>query len=130
MGYRRKPAVHALDLEEKYPGFEVTMKGLKIGEMRRLLQALGDDVETHQMIDQVTGILSSHTLSWNLEDDEGRTVQPTREAFEDFELDMLMDLVNAWLDKVNGVDVERSDLGKDSQSGEQFPGRPVTMDLL
>lgn len=130
MGYRRKPAVHTLDLEEKYPGFEVCMKGLKIGEMRRLLQALGDSVETDEMIDQVTGILSSHTLSWNLEDDEGRVVQPTREAFEDFELDMLMDLVNAWLDKVNGVDVERSDLGKDSQSGDLFPGQPVTMEAL
>lgn len=130
MGYRRKTVVHTLDLGEKYPGFEVTMKGLKVGEMRRLLRALGDDAETEEMIGEVTGILSTHTLSWNLEDEEGRPVQPTTEAFEDFDLDMLMDVVNAWLDKVNGTDIADTDLGKGSQSGEQFPGRPVTMELL
>lgn len=130
MGYRRKTVVHALDLGEKYPGFEVTMKGLKVGEMRRLLRALSDDAETEQMIGEVTGILSTHTLSWNLEDEEGRPVQPTTEAFEDFDLDMLMGVVNAWLDKVNGTDIADTDLGKGSQSGEQFPGRPVTMELL
>lgn len=127
MGYRRKTVVYALDLGEKYPGFEVSMKGLKVGEMRRLLKALGDNIDTDVMIGEVTGILSTHTLSWNLEDDEGASVEPSEAAFEDFDLDMLMDIVNAWLDRVNGVD---ADLGKDSPSGEQFPGRPVTMEAL
>lgn len=127
MGYRRTPKVHLLDLEENYPGFVVRMKGLKIGKMRKLLAAMDDDVKTEDMIPEVSKLISESVISWNLEDDEGNPVEPTVEAIEDFELDMLMDLVNAWLNKVNGVS---EDLGKGSQSGEQFPGRPVTMEAL
>lgn len=127
MGYRRTPKIHLLDLEKDYPGFVVRMKSLKIGKMRRMLAAMDDETKTEDMIPEVAQIIAEHVVSWNLEDDEGRTVEPSVEAIEDFELDMLMDLINAWLEKVNGVS---DDLGKDSQSGEQFPGRPVTMEVL
>lgn len=127
MGYRRTPKVHLLDLEENYPGFVVRMKGLKIGKMRQLLAAMDDETKTEEMIPAVSQLISEHVVSWNLEDDEGGPVEPTQEAIEDFELDMLMDVVNAWLEKVNGVS---DDLGKDSPSGELFPGRPVTMEAL
>lgn len=127
MGYRRAPKIHTLDLEEDYPGFEVRMKGLKIGRMRELLKALDDDTKTEDMIPAVSKLIASNVVSWNLEDEEGRPVEPTPEAVEDFELDMLMDVVNAWLNKINGVS---ADLGKDSPSGERFPGQPVTMEAL
>ncbi|QMP84400.1 hypothetical protein HUN42_00022 [Streptomyces phage Dagobah] len=127
MGYRRAPKIHTLDLEKDYPGFEVRMKGLKIGRMRELLKALDDDTKTEDMIPAVSQLIASNVVSWNLEDEEGRPVEPTPEAVEDFELDMLMDVVNAWLNKINGVS---ADLGKDSPSGAQFPGQPVTMEAL
>jgi hypothetical protein len=127
VGYRRTPKIHLLDLEENYPGFVVRMKGLKIGKMRRLLAAMDDDTKTEDMIPEVSQLIADHVVSWNLEDDEGNPVAPTQEAVEDFELDMLMDFINAWLEKVNGVS---DDLGKDSPSGDRFPGQPVTMEAL
>lgn len=126
MGYRKVPTIYTLKLE-KYPGLEVRMKGLKVGEMRKLVRVLDNDDETTAALDAMFALVGKGLVSWNLEDEQGKPVPATMEEIEELEYPVINAILNVWLETVTGVDDE---LGKDSSSGEKFPGLPVTMEAL
>lgn len=127
MGYRKVPVVHTLEFEE-YEGLVVRMLGLKVGKMRRLLQLTDDsDDRTDEFIDEMFDLVVGGLVSWTLEDEQGHPLPADREQVEDLDFDMLQAILGAWLDKLTGVS---ADLGKDSPSGERFPGQPLTMEAL
>ncbi len=127
MGYRKVPTIHTIDFEEKYPGLIVRMRGIRIGKLRRIIGALNEDELSPEKIGEVIDIIGQHLVSWTLEDESGTPLPATPEELEDLELDMLLDIVERWTNKLTDVS---PDLGKDSPSSGQFPGQPVTMEAL
>lgn len=127
MGHRKKITVITVDLNEKYEGLVIRMKSPTLGKLRRLMLTLEEDKLTHEMIGAVIDMIGSHLLTWTLEDEEGNELPATTEELEDLELNMILDIAHGWVGSVADVD---DDLGKDSPSGDQFPGRPVTMEAL
>lgn len=127
MGYRKVPTIYTLINFDGHEGLVVRMKGISFGRVRRLLTALGDDAKDQDSMDAVFKQVSDSLVSWNLEDEDGTPVPPTAEAIDDLEFDMVIAIVNKWLDQITGPGPE---LGKDSNSGESFPGRPLTMEAL
>jgi len=129
MGYRKVPTIYVLEFD-KHDGLVVRMKGMKIGKLRRLIRVMDEDEDsrTGEMVEEVVDLFAGHLASWNLEPEEGGDTLPTtREEVEELELNFLFDLVNGWMQAMTGVE---DDLGKDSPSGEQFPGQPVMMEAL
>lgn len=129
MGYRKVPVIHTVTFEgSDYEGLIVRLKGLKIGSMRRLIDLMeSEDEKMTVMMTGMIGTIADSIVSWNLEDEQGAELPATAEEMEDLEFAMLFELVSRWLEKMTGPNAS---LGKDSPSGEKFPGQPVTMEAL
>lgn len=125
MGYRKVPTIYTIDDFEKYPGLEVRMKGLKLGKLKKFITMDDDDLDSS--VEEIVKLLAEGIVSWNLEDEDGQPVPTTPEAFDDQELEFLMDLFGAWSDRILGVSKE---LGKDSTSGVSSPAPPLMMEAL
>lgn len=129
MGYRRVPTIYTLDEVKDEKGLIVRMASIRLGKLRKLMELTADDSND----DGVGGILDLFTeslVSWNLEDFEtGAPVPTSRTAVEDQEFDLIMKIVEAWMERMTGTDGP-GDLGKGSTDGEKFPGRPLTMEAL
>lgn len=129
MGYRKVPTIYTLAEIEGEEGLVVRMKAIRIGKIRQLMRVVGTDEKdiTPDMIDVIFKLLLDGLVSWNLEDEHGTPVETTMEGLDELELPTLMNILNAWLENMTGVD---DDLGKGSSDGEKFPGRPLTMEAL
>lgn len=132
MGHRRVPTIYTLDKIPNEDGLIVRMKAIKIGKIRKLVRLLGlDEDQMMEALDELFTLVSEGLVSWNLETEnaEGEWVEvPANiEGIEELELPLLLSILNVWLENMTGVD---EDLGKGSPSGENFPGRPLTMEAL
>lgn len=126
MGYRKSPTVHTLTFDgTSLEGLVIRMKGLKLGEMRRLGKIMDDD--DSKTLEELPAFMVRSILSWNLEDEDGTEMPVSTESFDELEIEDVLNIANKWMDVMVGPD---DDLGKDSPSGDQFPGRPVTMEAL
>lgn len=128
MGYRKVPTIYTLDMakiDSDYEGLVIRMKAISFGKVRRLIKATetADDENFDEMLDLVEYGL----VSWNLENEDGSEVPANQDGLDDQDFPFVMDIVQSWLECMTGVD---EDLGKGSPSGQQFPGRPVTMEAL
>jgi hypothetical protein len=126
MGYRRIPTIYTLADVAGNEGFIVRMKGLKFGQTRDLMKLM-DDEDFTKAIDPILDVVVKNIVSWNLEEEDGTPVESDKEGIESLEINVVLELVNDWIGAIVGVP---EDLGKDSQSGGQFPGAPVTMEAL
>lgn len=128
MGYRKIPTIYTLTDFEDEPGLIVRMKAIKLGKVRKLVRLTdnenANDLET---LDEIFTLVEEGLVSWNLETEDGTPIPADMGGIEEQELPMLLTVLNAWLEQMTGVD---KDLGKDSPSGENFPGRPLTMEAL
>jgi len=127
MGYRKVPTIHTLEFEGEYKGLIVRMFSTKFGKVRRMLALLEQEDKNDQVMGEVVDLVVENLVSWNLEEEDGTPVIASREAIDDLEFDLVMEIINTWLERMTGPDEE---LGKDSQSGVLFPGQPVTMEAL
>ena len=128
MGYRRVPTIHTLDSIREEEGLVVRMASIRLGKMRRLMQLTSEEEDGG--IEEILDLFQHSLVSWNLEDFEtGAPVPANREGIDAQEIELIMRIVEAWMNVMTGTDGP-GDLGKDSTSGEKFPGRPLTMELL
>lgn len=125
MGYRKIPTIYTLNEFEKYPGLEVRFKGLKLGRMRKFISMSEDEAANN--VDEILGLVVEGLVSWNLEDENGIPVPTTMEGIDDQELDFVLEIFNAWADKMMGIS---DDLGKGSTSGVTSPVPLPTMEAL
>lgn len=127
MGYRKIPTIYTLKFDQ-YEGLEVRMKSMKIGKMRAVLNVIeDDDLGTPVLIDEMVKVISEGLVSWNLEDEDGKPLEPVRSEVEELEFGMLNAILDKWLGELSGPDQE---LGKGSPSGVTFPVEPITMETL
>lgn len=124
MGFRKIPTIYTLTEFKDAPGLVVRMKGLKFGQLLKLMTAKDDDGGS---VEEMYEIFLKGLISWNLEDEDGIPVPCTAEAVADQELNFVLGIIDVWTTLLTGVS---EDLGKDSQSGEKFLGQPVTMEAL
>jgi hypothetical protein len=127
MGYRRVPVIYTLDKIPGEEGLIVRMKTISFGKVRRIIALMDDETGDDSVMDEISDQVSKALVSWNLEDEEGDEVPATVEGMEGQDFDLVLKIVNSWLDAITGVS---KDLGKDSSSGEKFPGQPLTMEAL
>ncbi len=127
MGHRKIPTVYTLDDIEGEEGLVVRIKSLRVGKLRKLIRAVESDEGVSDSLDEFIELIAENLVSWTLEDENGVPVPADLSGVEDLEMDVLMGILSAWLGKLTGVDKE---LGKDSSSGEKFPGQLVTMEAL
>lgn len=125
MGYRKVPRIYTLTFDKELEGLIVRMKGLKLGQMRALMTILDD--KDSRTLEGLPPFIAKHIVSWNLEDEQGEPIPATEAGLDELDVDELLAISSRWMDELVGV---QDDLGKDSPSGEQFPGRPVTMEAL
>lgn len=130
MGYRRVPTIYTLDSIPGEDGLIVRMSSIRLGKLRRLMALTSDDTADDEATGQILDLFAESLVSWNLEDFEtGLPVPTTKEGVEDQEIELVMRIVGAWMDRMTGTDGP-GDLGKGSTDGEKFPGRPLTMEAL
>ena len=127
MGYRRVPVIYTLDKIPDEEGLVVRMKTISFGKVRRIIALMDDETGDDSVMDEISDQVSKALVSWNLEDEDGAEVPATGEGMEGQDFDLVLKIVNSWLDAITGVS---KDLGKDSSSGEKFPGQPLTMEAL
>lgn len=125
MGYKRIPVIYTLNEIPGEEGLIVRMKTISFGKVRRLIRLLEDSGDENVM-DAISGEMSANLVSWNLEDDNG-PVDASTEGIDAQDFDLVLKVVNSWLDAITGVSAE---LGKDSSGGGKFPGQPMTMETL
>ena len=128
MGYRRIPTIYTLDDVPEEEGLIVRIKSIKVGKLRRLMRLTSDDSADEEGIDELFTLLQESLVSWNLEEEDGTPVPATLEGIEDQETELVMRILETWLDRMTGA--PEGDLGKGSASGATFPGQPLTMEAL
>ena len=128
MGYRKVPVIYTLEFKGEHEGLVVRLKSIKIGAMRRMLKLIDSDEDnTTLVLDNMVELIGKGLVSWNLEEEDGTPIEPTPEEVDELDFDLLKLILDEWLDVVSGPG---EDLGKDSPSGEKFPGQPLTMEAL
>lgn len=98
MGYKRNPKVYRLVFGEDtdYPGLEVQVRTLSMGQLISVWTSEGSSVATYELfVDRL--------VSWNLEDEAGVPVPTTREAIEAEDDDMVNAIIARWIAEVRGV---------------------------
>lgn len=130
MGYRRVPTIYTLDDIPEEDGLIVRMSSIRLGKLRRLMQLTSSEDSDDEATGQILDLFQESLVSWNLEDfEDGLPVPTTMVGVEDQEVELIMRIVGAWMDRMTGTNGP-GDLGKDSISGEKFPGAPVMMEAL
>lgn len=157
MGYREKRRTFTLAFAEdsEYAGLEVRARSVSFGQLMGVLDLArmgeGDKkfgVEDIQDIDKMIRMFAGRIVSWNLEDENGDPVslepvmvdgpqfqQKVREtpaearyrALMDRDMDMVLDLVLAWLDGMVGTP---GPLDGSSHSGGQSEEVSIPMEPL
>lgn len=127
MGYRRIPTIYTLDKIKGEDGLVVRMKGISFGKVRRLIALLDGDTGNDEVMGAISDQLVANLVSWNLEDERGVPVPETAQGIDDQDFDLILKIIENWLDQITGPDAE---LGKGSPSGASFPGQPLTMEAL
>ena len=130
MGYRRTPTIHTIDDIEGEEGLIVRLASVRLGKLRRLMRLTADESADDAGMDELLTLFQESLISWNLEDfEDGSPVPTTMAGVEAQEIDFIMKVIGAWMDRLTGTDGP-DDLGKDSIAGGQFPGQPLTMEAL
>lgn len=130
MGYRRVPTIYTLDSIPEEEGLIVRMASIRLGKLRRLMRLTADDAAEDDTVGEILDLFQENLVSWNLETfEEGIPVPTTKEGIEDQDIELIMRIVEVWMDRMTGTDGP-GDLGKGSTDGKQFPGQPLTMEAL
>lgn len=128
MGYRKIPTIYTLDDIEGEEGLIVRMKAIKVGALRKVMKATSNKGDSSdESMEEVIALMAKSLVSWNLEDEKGKPVPANAKGIDDQELELLMAIMEAWMDAMIGVD---EDLGKGSTSGASSPAPPLTMEAL
>lgn len=123
----RVPRIYDLEFEGELEGLHVRVKSIKFGKVRQLIALMDEEDKDVEVMDRIAHELAENIVSWDFLDENEQPIPVSVEAIDDLEFDEVIAITNKWLDQMTGPNKE---LGKGSNSGESFPGRPVTMEAL
>lgn len=141
-GFKPKRKIFKIVEFSEYEGLEVEARSVNTGQFLKIvslaagLENLGGDeskftAEDVNTIEQLFKLFANVLRSWNLiDEDEGGNdvpVPPTMEGLLSQELNLVMEVIGAWIDAVGGVDAET---GKDSPSTATSPVPLPPMEVL
>lgn len=114
MGFKRNPKIYRLKWEDgDYAGLEVNIRSLTMGQ---LIEAKsGKSASGKDGLEGTVELLADRILDWNLEDEDGTPVPATLEAMKGEDDDLILDIINRWMEAVSGVPAP---LDETSNSGE------------
>lgn len=123
-GYRHQiPRVTVVfEPGHEYHGCEVVLRKLKLGEYLDIVGINPESGATH-IGDQLRK-MADKLISWNLEDESGVPVPTTPEAVLEQDKDLMLAVLGAWLDGINGVSAP---LEQPSDDGEPSPEGSIPM---
>lgn len=127
MGYRHKiPRVNvAFEEGHEYHGCEVVLRKLTLGEYLDIVGITADSGINH-VGDQLKR-MGDKLVSWNLEDEDGTPIPATPDAVLEQDKDLMIAVLNAWLDALNGVPAP---LEPNSPDGEPSLEASIPMETL
>lgn len=125
-GYRHKAQRINVSFEpgHEYHGLEVVLRKLTLGEYLDIV-GLGE-VKLNHIGEQLKS-MGDRLISWNLEDEQGQPVPATVEAVLGQDKDLMVSILEAWLDVLNGVPAP---LDQTSPAGEPSPVESIPMETL
>ena len=123
----RVPRIYDLEFDGELEGLHVRAKSIKFGKVRQLIALMDEEDKDVEVMDRIAKELAENIVSWDFLDENEQPIPVSVEAIDDLEFDEVIAITNKWLDQMTGPSKE---LGKDSNSGESFPGRPLTMEAL
>lgn len=125
MGYKRKPKYIRFTFADdtEYAGLSVTVRTVNLRSLLKIraASAEADDVEV------LAGLVADQLVEWNLEEEDGTPIAPSREALLDQDFDFLMAIINEWNATVAGVSAP---LEQPSTSGGKSLEASIPMETL
>lgn len=100
MGFTRNPKIYHLTWADgDYAGLEVNVRTITMGQ---LLEAKAGNND--QGLKGNVELLANRIVDWNLEDEEtGEPVPTTLEALQAEDDDLILAIINQWMEAVSGV---------------------------
>lgn len=135
MGFTPKRTQYRLKFDKTtdLDGLEITTRSVSVGQLMDLqrfgseLAGAEDDDFAPEAIEKMVDLLASGIVEWNVEDEEGRPVEPTTANLLAQDLPFIYAVLTAWSQAMSGIS---ESLGKDSTSGESFPEESLPMETL
>lgn len=107
MGFKRSALLLEWPENSEFSGLEVRMRRLSIrqlSEVQGLADLRKDDtVDTVKVFADLLDAIADGLLGWNYEADDGAPVPATREGLDGCDVDMVLQLVRAWMDAAASV---------------------------
>lgn len=136
MGFRRPTTLVTFPEGHQFHGLEARCRMVSFERMlsiQELLATLPDGQqqasaeETQKHLRMLANLFGDVLTAWNLEEDDGTPVPATADQLVKEGWELVLALVMQWMHTVAGVDEA---LGKDSNSGGQFPAVSIPMETL
>jgi len=132
MGFKRERKHYRLKFEDPaLDGLEVTATSIKLRDFLTISLAAAKVADSPaDAADEATLMyrqLAGALVSWNLLDDDDKPVPATYEGLQDQELDLVLEIVHAWMEAIATVDPT---LRGTSSSGATFPEGSLRMEAL
>lgn len=100
-GYKRNRKIYKLVFDEStdYPGLEVQVRTLSLGQLLDARSRADDEDGTKRMVD----LFAERLISWNLEDEDEQAVPATLDGIRDQDDDLILALIARWQEAMRGV---------------------------
>lgn len=114
---------------DQLAGLEVVVQSVPLGRFLKIMElsSLASDKDPSKAVTALSELFTGFAkalTSWNLTAPDGQDVPSTREALDELPTELVMRLIQEWMQAIGGVSPE---LGKDSDSGVTYPAVPMPM---
>ncbi|MEU2402818.1 hypothetical protein ABZ609_00530 [Streptomyces rubiginosohelvolus] len=129
MGYRKqpKPLILTFENDEELAGLEVHVRRKSLGEYLEIVGLAESDIDGPVLVRQLEEFARS-LISWNLEEEDGTPVPPSRDAVFAQDKDLMLKIATRWLERLEGV--VDAPLPESSPAGEPSPEASIPMEPL
>ncbi|MFD5564531.1 hypothetical protein [Kitasatospora griseola] len=131
MGYKPKKKGYRLRFEDPdMDGLVVDVRGLKTGpylefQAARATREAGGTA-AQGATELMLQMFADAIIEWNLDGDDDQPLPPTMDGLKTLDLDFTMDIINAWMDAINGVSAP---LPQTSTDGSTSVEASIPMDV-
>ncbi len=129
MGYRKqpKPLILTFENDEELAGLEVHVRRKSLGEYLEIVGLAESDIDGPVLVRQLEEFTRS-LISWNLEEEDGTPVPPSRDAVFAQDKDLMLKVATRWIERLEGV--VDAPLPESSPAGEPSPEASIPMEPL